>query len=554
MPRIILLILLFLSPIGLMAQSENFLPIPSEIKEVTVFLQGAQVKRMGTKLVKSGTHRLIFEGLSANIDPNSIQVKGEGKITILSVNHRMNYLSGQEKPKRVVSLEDSLEDLRFDQTYNSKLLEVYNQERSMILANQRIGWEKSGFAVEDVEDLADFYRDRLSDIMLKMLEIETKQQRIRQQQSRMQAQLRELSSKWRKSTGEIEVEVAANQTTSAKLMVSYLVRNAGWEPAYDLRSGDIREPMELRYNARVIQNTGVDWKDVKLTLSTSNPSLGGTKPELSPWRLRVQQPYGYQQMDAKSNRAYQMDDDVEMEPAAEETSNATPMPKMDGGYDNNAAPAKAKTTANYTSLAEGQTNISFEIKLPYTIPADNSKHLVSVSSAGLPAEYLYSCSPKLDLNAFLVAQVTGWEAYKLLSGYANIYFEDTFIGSSYINTNTTDKKLDISLGRDKSIVVTRKRIEDYSAKKESGNNVKEIIGVEISVRNTKSVPVSLLLEDQVPVSTSKDVEVDIEEITGAKLDEATGRLEWRMDLQPSETRKVVLKYSVKYPKGIRINL
>jgi uncharacterized protein (TIGR02231 family) len=142
----------------------------------------------------------------------------------------------------------------------------------------------------------------------------------------------------------------------------------------------------------------------------------------------------------------------------------------------------------------------------------------------------------------------------LLSGPANIYFEGTYVGASYINVQNSKTTLDLSMGIDRQVIVTRNRIKDYTETKILGNNKKETIGIEIMVKNTKSRPIEIRVQDQIPVSTDKGIEVEAEEFIGAGIKNETGIVTWDLKLAPGESKRLVLKYNVKYPKDQTINL
>lgn len=507
--------------------------VETKINQVTVFLRGAQVERSGKKVINAGTTHLKFDNLSPNIDPSSIQIKGEGQLTILSVTHQMNYLKYRRKPPRMLMLEDSIKMLEMKLAMNNNRIEAFKEEKSLILSNKSVKGNDSGLDVEELEYVADFFRERLPEIMQKILEIRSGEKDIREQLSKTRKQLNELNAKWSKSTSEIIVEVSANTRTTGRFTVSFLVHNAGWTPSYDLRALDIKSPVLLNYKAKVFQNTGVNWKKVKLILSTGNPSLSGRKPNLVPWVLSFNAPYqpASYRMD---NVAMELDEEVEA------------MPRVAKAV---AKKGKITTTAQFTQLVEGQVNTEFIIEIPYNIPSDNKKHVVEIQHVELPAEFSYYSAPKVDLDAFLLGKVTGWDEYNLLSGEANIYFEGTYIGKSYINVKLTSDTLDLSFGRDKNVIITRKKIKDFTKKKIIGSSKKETIGIEITVRNKKSAPIDIDLQDQIPISSNKEIEVELIDRAGAKLDETSGYLNWEIHLEPSQSKKFVFKYSVKYPKN-----
>jgi uncharacterized protein (TIGR02231 family) len=166
----------------------------------------------------------------------------------------------------------------------------------------------------------------------------------------------------------------------------------------------------------------------------------------------------------------------------------------------------------------------------------------------LPAYYEYYCAPKIELDAFLTAQVTDWEEFDLLTGEANLFFEGTFLGKSMLDVQVVKDTLDISLGRDKGIVVDRKKQKDYSEKQFIGNKKTDYRSWDIEIRNKKQQSVNLVIEDQFPLTTNSDVEIKQESSGGANLDKGIGILRWKMNLGKNESKKVNFKYSVKYPK------
>ena len=141
------------------------------------------------------------------------------------------------------------------------------------------------------------------------------------------------------------------------------------------------------------------------------------------------------------------------------------------------------------------------------------------------------------------------EEYELLNGDANLYFEGTYKGVAFLNVENTMDTLDISLGRDQDIVIKRTLEKNFSQRQNLGLKRKVDKSWEISIRNTKNAPVTILLEDQYPISSDKSIEIDQIEHSGGMLDEKTGKVTWKITLQPRETKKLYLKYSVKYPKS-----
>jgi len=423
------------------AQTEK--DLTANIKEVTVYLSGAEVHRIGNTTLNSGSSTIKLSGLSPSIDASSVQVKGKGNFIILSVNHKLNYLDESKKPKEILAIEDSIKTLNKKLKILAGREGVYKNEESMILANKAIGNKEVGVDALDLEEVANVFRRRLMEISEKRISIQEESIEIRDHLTKLNKQLVVLNGKRTRSTGELYVVVSAKERTPAKFEVSYFVNGAGWKPNYDLRATNVTSPITLNYKAKVHQNTGVDWSKIKLTLSTLNPKRSGTQPKMNPWTLQYRTYSNYPRASKKRRATYAMQ------------GQKTEAPMMQGNLEE-AYEEEAQSAAQYTSVSESTTGVQFKISLPYTIPSDGQQHDVSVAEHDLKANFKHFAIPKMDLDAFLLAGVSGWEDYKILSGNANIYFEGTYVGKSFINTKTTDDTLNISFGRDQSVNITRK--------------------------------------------------------------------------------------------------
>lgn len=512
--------------------------IRSEIKHVTVYLSGASVNNTATANVDPGQSDLVFENLAPGVDMNSISAKGEGPFTILSVSFRNNYLSNQPKSKEIVQLEDSLEGLQLKINVQANLRNVYESEKSMLLANKNIGGQNTGVSALELEKIANLLRTRLTDLSNRQMECTLKEKKLNEEIVKVQNQLAQLNAKRNVSTGEIVVTVAADAAVAnAKFSLTYNVHNAGWSPVYDLRAADSKSPVKLEYRANIWQNTGVDWKNVKLSVSTGNPSQGGTKPTIMPWWLSFYTAsYGLRTKDAggKQVKKYTEYQNAPASISLETTAAA--------GFED------ARNAGDFTTVSESQTSVLYDISIPYNIASDNIPHSVSIQSFTIPASYRYYCAPKLDPDAFLLAKITGWDQYNLQSGTMNVFFEGTFVGKSYLDTRSTNDTLDISLGRDKNVIVQRTNLKEFSEKKIIGLNKKELRTYEITLRNKKKQDIDIDIEDQIPLSTNSEIEIEALETSGAKYNKETGLLQWSLKAATGEEKKFRFGFSVKYPK------
>ena len=200
------------------------------------------------------------------------------------------------------------------------------------------------------------------------------------------------------------------------------------------------------------------------------------------------------------------------------------------------------------------TTVEFAIDVPYTIPTDGKPYAVQVEDYEVPAAYRYYAAPKLDEAAYLTALVTGWERLNLLSGPANLFFEGTYVGESFLDVAATADTLTVSLGQDRGVVVRRTKQRDFSDRSFFGRSRSETVAFETEIRNTKARPIEIVVEDQIPLSTTDQIDVEHELGDGATLDEETGLVRWRLTVPPQATEDVAFRYTVQYPSGERVVL
>ena len=172
----------------------------------------------------------------------------------------------------------------------------------------------------------------------------------------------------------------------------------------------------------------------------------------------------------------------------------------------------------------------------------------------MPATYQFYSVPKLDKEVFLLAQIADWEKLNLLPGEANIIFEGTYIGKSFIDPASTHDTLNLTIGRDKRVVVKREKLMDFSSVKFLGSNKKQVFTYEITIKNNKKEAINMLVKDQYPLSQNKEIELELLESSGAAINVETGILNWELHLASGEVKKLRISYSVKYPKDKTLNL
>ncbi|WP_051313035.1 DUF4139 domain-containing protein [Sporocytophaga myxococcoides] len=543
MKRLCLFILLLAQ---IQAFADDKKNLKADIKQVTVFLNKAQVTSILQTNLEEGTNELLVDGLPAGIDKQSIQVSCKGDFVIMSVKHDLNFIDPQKKSAEMIALEDSVRFYRVLARKTKSLSDALLKEEKMILTNQAIKGEKQTMTADQLEDVADFYRERLEDIRFTLIDNDDKLNELNEKATRFQQQLDDLFNERNKHTSKISISVSAKSAGNVQLELLYVVDDAGWTPLYDIRVKDTKGPVQVNYKAHVYQNTGLDWNNVRLKLSTSNPTLGVNKPELNSWYLN------FYEAPTVSTTEFLEPEVAKDEEVSEE------MVSPDSAYRSleevviiaqKSFYTLSQPISDFTSVVENTVSVEFDIALPYTVLSGNNPQLVDIQSHEVKADYEYISVPKLDKDAFLIAYVTNWENLNLLSGNANIFFEGTFVGESYIDAQNTSDTLSLSLGRDSKVVVKRNKLKEFTRKNFIGLNKKEEHAFEIEVRNTKKESISVLVEDQIPVSQNNQIEVELIDGGGAIFDKASGKLQWKLNIGAGETKKVLFKYALKYPKN-----
>jgi hypothetical protein len=259
--------------------------VTSKISKVTVFLEGAQITRSSSVNLKPGVSSLSLTGIAAHIQEQSIQVDGPSAVKILSVSFRVNYLDNVRKPERITFLESERRRLHAQIAEERSREEVFKEEESILKTNKSIGGTARGVEIEELKVAMDYFRQRLSEIKQRLLQIDRTIRKHQEEVGKIEAQLTELSAMREEPTGEIALKVSSPTAIKADLKITYLVKQARWYPTYDIRAKNIQSPISITYKANVSQQSGEDWDNVELTVSTANPNEGGAKPVIKPWIL-----------------------------------------------------------------------------------------------------------------------------------------------------------------------------------------------------------------------------------------------------------------------------
>lgn len=573
--------------------------IGTELKSATIYRSGAELNHFAGVQLLQGHNDLMLGNISNTLDINSVQVSCPSGVTILAVEFTTDHLTVPEVSARIKFLTDSIEkiDRSLEQIKLRKDIAADLQE--VLRSNKDIKGQQ-GLTVVELAKLMEYYEKKIVDIKNDLLILETEEKKWARIRSQLLAQVYEEEKKNSRTTGRLHITVHSAMAGNFDFNVSYITPNAYWTPTYDVRVDDIKKPMKLIYKAKMVQTTGMDWKKVKLSLSSSLPNQWGNAPVLQSWFLGYINPVAVMDRRLMSNRiqGYNMQGeaagvtgaatDIRIRGIASLNESNIPL------YVVNGAPMSADEFAkidpstiksvdvlkdaaatsiygsrgsngvvvvtlkdgleDYVTVSNNELNVSFDIDMPFDIPSNGKEQTATLTQYELATFYKYYSVPRLDKDSYLLAEVADWEKLNLMPGEANIIFEGTYVGKSFIDPNSTQDTLNLTLGRDKRVVVKKEKLADFSSVKFLGSNKLQKITYQLTVKNNKKDTVRMMLKDQYPLSTLKDIEVELEEDGGAMNNKDVGVLTWKIELAPGESRKIRFAYSVKYPKDRQINL
>jgi uncharacterized protein (TIGR02231 family) len=508
--------------------------VTSSLQSVMVYRSGAEMTHNASARLAAGSSDLIIDDVSTTLDPASIRVSCNGNVTIMGVSFSKDYLQPETVTPLVKKLEDSIDILAKEQARLSILSKSDEQLLDLLNSNKSIGGTQNGVSSAELARMMDYYRQQQLSIRTELSGYADKNLRLETVRENLERQIKEEENKNTKTTGRIWLQLLSPMAGTYDFTVSYLTAAAHWNPAYDLKVTGSNEPLQLLYKARLEQSTGIDWKRVKLSLSTSMPTQSGNAPVLTARFLRFAEALvtiGYLNANMANTLAQRL-------PATAVTS--------DDEFKNGVG--------DYLSVTDNQMDVVFDIDIPYDIPSNGKEQGVELKEYHVPCTYQYYSAPGADKEAYLLGQVGGWEKLNLLPGEASIMVDGTYIGKSFINPGTTEDTLNLTLGQDKRIVVKREKVTDFSSVKFLGSSKKEVFTYQITVRNNKKEKAAMLLKDQYPISTDKDIEVELQDSGGAAVNKDNGVLTWKLELAPGESREFRISYSVKYPKDKRVNI
>jgi uncharacterized protein (TIGR02231 family) len=527
----------------------------AKVKAATVYFNSAEISQSAAVTLPAGTSEVVIKNVANYLLENTLQIGAPSNVTVLSSQFTNNYISEFEPDENSPALKKVRDSITL---VEKEVAVVVNQKTSeqktleLLDKNNQVYGQQSGLSVAELMKMVDYYKAKRTETANTINTLYAKELKLNEKLTDLRSRLEvNISKEEKMSTGKLVLQIMSDIPLSTQLDISYLTQGASWQPFYELRADDIASPINMLYKAQVVQQTGIDWKKVKLTLSSGSPNQSSYAPELNPWFLRFDYP-----LNDVVVEGYRTKDKAVLAKTIEGRPNANFVQTLQGQVPGlmistgNGNPALEESSVDkFTTITENQMNVSFDIDLPYDIASNGKQHSVTLKEIKLPATYRHYSVPKLEQEAFLLAEISDYAKYNLLRGEANIIFEGMYIGKTSINPSQTVDTLNLSMGRDKKISVKRELVAEKSSTKFLSSGKEQVYTYDIIIRNNKKEAAKLTLKDQYPVSTDKEIEVELLQSDSAKADTETGILTWELNLKPAETKKVRISYRVKAPKS-----
>ena len=514
--------------------------ISAKLTEATVYLRGAALTHTASATLKSGSQEVIIDGLSPNIEINSLKVKANG-VLISATEFSQDYLTPREQAAHIKKLQDSL-DLYQEQLKDvQNELAVHKQLLKLVTdGTQNNMSQKDGtVTIADINANMELYRTKAAELQKSIDKDNKKIEKLKETVNRLNSQINQDETEHLQLNGMLRLSVSVPENITTTFTITYFTNQAQWVPCYDINIPSMDKSITLQSRAKVRQLTGLDWNNVKLTLSNATPNRSTAAPVFKTWFLGFQKPQTIVDgMRVRSNSISYATTSEEA-PASNAVSYKWTAPV---------------TMDDYVEVEEQDIHVTYNIAVPYDIPGNGKEKLIDLKSYDIKADFKYYSIPKLSDETYLIATLSDYEKYNLLPGEATVTFNNTFVGRTRLRPNDTESQITLTLTTDPRISVKREKQKDFCSTKHVGNSTTVTQSYLITVKNNQTKAAKLTLKEQYPISNDKDIEVkDVTVTPKATYDKTDiGVVTWELELQPGETRTFTVTYSVKHPSDRNI--
>lgn len=520
-----------------------FAQVKAPLKKVTVYPGGAVMEHSVQMNLKKGSQTLILRGLATSVDPSSIQVEIDGYVNLLSQKYLLDYkkqavkadavverkVSGMEK--KIAAYNKEINSMQQKMAIERKSLELISVTPKTTLENSNQVTALSGYVA--------LYREQAYKSNAKITEYTEREAVLRDSISILEERIQKINEDLEhkaendslKHTACIELQLNAPLDVFSKINITYFSNRANWNPSYDVLSEGLDKQLKVKYKANINQTTGIDWNNVKVSVSTSQPNRSNAQPMLSAWYLDVYKGY------TRSSEGFYNSIATNTVPTI---TNEIPSFGLDSPID-------------IAVVDYGGLSISFDSDMQYSIPTDNKPYMVMLKTFNVDCEYKYYTVPKLDKDVFLLAEITNFEQFNFLPGEAQIFMDGKFTGKTLIDPFTTAEAINVSLGRDNNILVKRERDKATTKSKFLDNDKVDHYKYSITVKNNRQQDIQLIIKDQYPMTSNDKIKIiETDHSAGGTINDKNGVVTWIEKLNKGKSTTVSIEYKVSRPKDMVI--
>jgi len=531
--------------------------LTAPIKEITIFQGKAMVTRMGQVVVPVGEQSIKLKNLPLSISPDSLRVSGEGTEGALITGvelHRVydtesldlerrelerTYKASLEKE---VAIQDELNELDRQFALLDSTAQNFAQDFPKALAYQKA-------KVEDYLKFTEYITAKRIDISKSQVGKRREMDQAKKNSAAIKGRLDQTASKAATERNDVDINVRIAIAGPMKMTVTYAVSGAGWEPVYDVRVMPDTEKVNMTYYGIVIQETGEDWDNVALTLSTAPHTEARELPELNPWYLSAEAPMPRRRF-AMAKMAMNAPSGAPCPPPCEERAGAS----MDMEKKRDEGPAMEEMASQIAEVETSGEAVVYKVPGTDTVLSNGEPKKLTVAMLDLSCKTEYLSVPKLSPEFYLKAKVSNDTEFVFLAGKVNLFQEDDYIGATVIDTKAPKEKFDLSLGVTRQIIIKRELVKkETESAGITGSGTRINYAYEIKVENHRKAKAKLVIMDQLPVPSNKEIKIEkvVMDPEAKDIDDMK-RIKWKFYLDPEQKRTVALQFSVEYPSKMTI--
>ncbi|MBB1541330.1 MAG: DUF4139 domain-containing protein [Flavobacteriaceae bacterium] len=524
----------------------------AKVTAVKVYRNSAELQNTVSFSIPSGISEIVIGNISEEINEKTIQIGVNSKnISILSSQFTSDYSTDFKMDTtnpQIKKVNDSIKIVENLISKNRIELDANKKAVELLDKNQTVLVGSNSSNVAQLTQLTEFYTNKRIELENKLVSLKTKGDDLSKKLSRLKSSLKTKEQKEAEefADGVIVLKLMSPTAGNIKLNINYLTDNVSWKPYYEIKAEKISAPLDVTFKAIVKQNTGLDWKGVKLTLINGNSSRNNYAPTVSPWFIYARSP---------REREIQREEIASKSAAIRIRGMGSVHAEEDDVQSKELEGRAEGVVVGYAgfNVNANELNTSYDIDIPYDILSNNEDHLISLYQQKIPADYQYFTAPNYNREAYLLAKIKDFNKYNLVSAPASIIFENMYIGETRISPDQTNNEMNITLGNDPKISIRREEVQDKSGDKFLSSYREKVITYDLVIKNNKKEQISIEVKDRFPLSNNEAVKIEVLDKSGAAKDDEKGFLTWNIKLSPSETKKLRVSYKVRYPKDYTIN-